>query len=335
VIRNALGRFATLFTAASMAVMVLGVGAAGAAPPTWAINVDLLPPVVATDANAGYRVTISNNGTSNIVSLSLSSSVSDQPVYRTQPAYSSTSGGPGSCTTSGTWSCSLGTLPAMSSVEVIVAWSTMGSTNRFDVTFNAKTVGATESDGIKKKSRGDALSQSVSTTIAASGGDFDGGFALDATTFATNPSLGRRNIQATSVTTPDDQVIPATVRDGPGASSDPECPTATTTFGECSLLRVGEGRTFSAFKVVLLVLGNSVPGGVSTGDIDVFHTYADGFNPDGSIKYTTDIIGNDDGERCATEDDSSSAPCVFVTKVGSNYKIVVWLLRNGGLKGGI
>jgi len=334
VIRKGFRRIAILFTAASMALILVGVGTAGAATPTWVMNVDRLPPVVATDANAGYRVTILNNGTSNIVNLSLSSSVSDEPVYRTQPEYSSSSAGPGACTTSGTWSCSLGALPAMSKVEVIVAWSTVGTTGKFDVTFSAKTVGDTSSDGDKKKSRGDALTKTVSTTISTSG-DFDGGFALDATTYATNASLGRRNIQSTSVSTPDDQFIPATVQDGPGTSSDLECPTATTTFGECSLVSVGEGRTFAAFKVVLLVLGNAVPGGTSTADIDVFHTFADGLNPDGSIRYTTEIIGNDDGERCASEDDSSLAPCVFVTRVGSNYRIVVWLFHNGGLRGGI
>jgi hypothetical protein len=85
-------------------------------------------------------------------------------------------------------------------------------------------------------------------------------------------------------------------------------------------------------KVNLLILGKGIPGSVGPDDIVLYHlggTNAergdDGIIGDGATSGAT--------ERCASATDSASAPCIYVTEEGQNFRIVAWLLHNGSLRG--
>ena len=224
-------------------------------------------------------------------------------------------GGPGSCTTTGQLVCTLGTLPAGTTITFTVALHVpTGTTGTYDATFTLESAsGNTGSDG--GNSRGDKLIY-VSKTAIGSGTNFDGGFTLDSTTFQTTGSLGRNNKQTTTLDTTDLH-IPVTVTDG--VDSFP-CTACSNLVGEWSVLDVNNGSS-GPIKVTIMVWGGSVPGGVNASDLYLLHA-------DGSGGYT--VVD----QLCdATH---SNADCLAGTpvKVGNNFKIVAWLAHNGGIRGG-
>jgi hypothetical protein len=316
-IRLRAGRVATLLTAALTASMLIGVGAASAAPPRWAMTVATLPATVSPGADAGYRVTITNSGPSNIASLFLVSDQSVAPSYVSAPSQ-------GTCNSTGLLSCAFGALGAGQSVVVTVAYKTPGSGNAFGVTFQANTTGATFSD-TKGRSHGDTLfaDPKVTSTTLSTSPDFAGGFAVGATSYANVQEVERRNPQATSITA-FQSLIPVTIQDG--ITSGVPCTVAACSgaFGQWSNLSVAEGAAFSTpFKVTLLVWGGAVPGGTSANEIFVLHTTDAG---------ATSVIDQPCSPATGTP---ANAECLTATKVGSNYRIEVWLFQNGSIRGGI
>ena len=308
-----LSRFTTILATAMLASTLLGVGTAVAGQPGWSISVVKLPPTVSPGADAGFRVTLTNSGPSNIASLYLTSNLAAAPSYVGTPTQ-------GTCNASGPLYCSFGALVAGSSVTVLVAYTTPGSGTSFKVTFEANTTGATTSDS-KGKSHGDTLT-SAQTVGLSSSKDFAGGFVIGAGTVENDQSVGRRNPQSTSVESPA-SLVPVTVEDGITTGVPCTVAACSNAFGEWSNLSVAGGAAFGTpFKVTLLVWGNEVPGGVGTGDIVVLHT------TDGGSTYVIDT-------PCTPSTGTpTNAECLTVTKVGSNYKIVVWLFQNGNLRGG-
>ena len=71
-IRKRLGRLATAFTAGTMALALLGVGSVAARNPQWTVSFDKLPTSVGAGNEAGWFVTVTNNGPSNINDLNIS-----------------------------------------------------------------------------------------------------------------------------------------------------------------------------------------------------------------------------------------------------------------------
>lgn len=315
--RQRSGRVATLVTAALAASMLMGAGTASAAPPRWAMTVEKLPATVSPGADAGYRVTITNNGPSNIASLFLVSDRTVAPSFIGAPSQ-------GSCNETGLLSCAFGALGAGQSVVVTVAYTTPTSGNAFGVTFQANTTGATFSDS-KGRSHGDTLfaDPKITSTALSSNPDFAGGFAVDATSYANVQDVKRQNPQATSIEG-FQSLIPVTIQDGITSGVDCTIGACSGAFGQWSSLSVGGGATFaSPFKVTLVLWGPSVPGGASTDDIFVLHT------PDAGPTYVID-------QHCSPASGTpTNAECVTVTKVGNNYMIEVWLFQNGSIRGGI
>lgn len=327
-IRKRIGRFATIITAASLTLMVLGVGAVSAKNPSWAIAITKLPPTVGAGHDAGYQVTVSNSGPSNINTLSMVVTPAATPTAA--PTYFSgltwNFGDHGSCTGtgpggSGPLTCDLGTLSALQAVTFTVAYLVpAGSTGSFDVTVAIQSgSGNTGSD--PGSSRGDAFSKTASTGISSSQ-NFDGGFSVDGDTYQTTGSLGRNNKQSTTLETTG-ALIPVTIQDGITTGVSCTIPACANLIGEWSKLDVNGGQVFGTpFKVTLLVWGGAVPGGVSASDIFVLHTLDNG---------TTVEINT----PCTPTTGTPTNPeCLTVTKVGSNFKIVVWLFQNGNARGG-
>jgi hypothetical protein len=314
-------RLATIASAATLALMLIGPGFASANPPKWVLTVTPLPPTVKAGASAGFFVTIKNNGPSNIATLFLVSDQAADPTYVGTPTQ-------GSCTSTAPFKCTFGALAAAQSVSVTVAYSTAGFASPFGVIFEGNTTGDTISDGDKNTSHGDTLfSDPKITTVALSSSvNFGGGFSPDTGTVA-NGALGGSNTQQTTVNPPKAGII-ATVEDGLvdttfSCTGALEC---GNRFGQWSRVNVDNGHNFSsdtprAFKVTLVLSGSLVPAGTATTDIDVIHV------PDTGSPYAIQA-------RCdSTTPIPGNVECVTVTKSGNVYTIVVWLFSNGGLHG--
>ena len=326
-IRKRLGRIATVLTTAMVATMLVGVGSASAANPSWAVSFDRLPNVVAPGNDTGWFVTVTNNGPSNINDLNISitsEETGDLPSYISDLILSS--GGTESCSTAtGALVCNVGTLVDDGTVTFTVAFPVpLGDTGSFDLNIGLRAgTGDTETDG-PGKSRGDKVTFTNSTPISQSS-NFDGGFSADEFIYQTNQALGRRNLQASTVENVGAN-IGVTIEDG--ITNGVDCATAAsrTCIGEWTALNVDDGDSFgTAFKVTLLISGSTVPGNLSASSIVLVHQLDGG---------SVEVLGDSPDERCASENDSASAECVFVTKVGSNYKLVAWLFQNGNLRGG-
>jgi Domain of unknown function DUF11 len=324
--RRHLGRLMTALTTAAMALSVLGVGTAAAKPPNWSVTPIRLPATVAPGNDAGYSVTIANHGPSNINALNLTVTALATPAAA--PSYFSgltyTSGGPASCSTSGVLTCQIGTLVAGASVTFTVAYAVPGThSGTFDVDF-AIRAGTGDVEG-GNNSRGDKLNV-ISKTAVSQSVNFDGGFAVGQSTYETNQAVGRNNRQATTLVSPE-SLIPVTIEDG--ITSGVPCTVAqcANAFGEWSKLTVAGGKNYQTagtpFKVTLLVWGNAVPGGTKAEDIVFLHTLDNG---------TTEVI--DDACTPATGA-PTNAECLTVTPVGKNFRIEVWLYKNGFGRGGI
>jgi hypothetical protein len=282
-------------------------GAASAAKPAgWTMTAVPTPSVVHNGANAGYVVTISNSGPSNIAALYLDTA--DSPTYVSGPA--------GACSTPGVpLHCSFGALTAGSSVTVTVAYATPSSGTKFSEQFLSNTTGATTSDQ-GGDSHGDNKTATGSTTLTTDK-NFAGGFAIDRESVGTDTSLGNKNVQATSVTPPESGVV-ATVQDGSGAGTFTCTGCTKTLFGEWSKVTVNGGLpSTTLFPVTLLVYGKSLPKDATVDTIDLVHVLDNG---------TTEILST----RCGTD---PSPNCVTVTPVGSTFRITGWVYQNGGFKG--
>ena len=207
---------------AAAALMLLGAtllstaGVAVASPPAgWSMHVTALPDGVTPGADAGYEVTISNAGPSNISQLYL---VNDA-VHKGNPTYV---GAPskGSCTLPGVQllctfgALNAGTASAPNSVKVIVGFNTSGFASPFDPVLEATTGGVSFTD--PKRSHGDVLVDSFfSGTTLFSDKNHGGGFSISTGSIISDfAKLNGNNKQNTGVAGLP-LGTPATVQDGP------------------------------------------------------------------------------------------------------------------------
>ena len=337
--RKRLGRFATLLTAAMTASMLIGAGTASAANPTWDITITPTPTKVGVNHDAGYIVTVVNNGPSQINALSVTLTALEDPTAL--PTYLSgldyNVGTDRTCEKAVPQTCALGTFDAGVSVTFTIAYAVLPGKSamcrseanqnvacfRLEVSIRAGT-GDTGSDG-KGKSRGDAYKETGFAEIGS--GDFDGGFVVDADVYQTNPSLGTRNIQATRLERAA-ELVPVTIEDGiptlASCDSTADHSACTGLFGEWSRLNVNNGASFGTpFKVTLTIRGG--PGGGSADDIAIVHVLDDG---------TIEVIS----QACTfsgTDPVPTNPECLVATKSGNVWIIEVWLKKNGSIRGGI
>ncbi len=303
--------FGRLFAALCLAgsFVLVASGSASAATPRWSMSVVDLPSLVANGSGAGYQVTITNAGPSNISSLFLVTKAQDSPGFLTTSQ--------GTCSSSGPLKCTFGALGAGQSVTVVVGYATPASGKSFDPVFQANSNGSTFSD-TKGRSHGDTLQDPNETaTQLTTSTNFAGGFALTDNDVKTADNVGRNNVQATTVSPPTVGVI-TTAQDGLAANAFTCTGCNKTLFGDWSRVTVGDGTPFDTlFPVTLLVYGKALPKDATQDSIDLVHVLDDG---------STEILST----RCG---DTPTPNCVTVTPVGSNYKITGWVDQNGGFKG--
>lgn len=305
--RRATAAASFLLLATAMLASAPGVEAS---PPNWVMNVVALPASVAPGATAGYRVTITNNGPSNISSLYLVTKTTAATVY-----VDDSGDGRNACTDAGVaLSCSFGALNALEHVTITVAYTTTGSTS-FDPGFEGNTTGQAYTD--PKRSHGDTL---IDSTFAGTtlNGDKNFGGAFNITfggVVSNNASLTGQNKQSTKVSN-----LPAatgaTVLDGPtvtGSCTDDllngiDC---SKLFGEWSQVNVGNGGQYAAPILIQI----SYKSGTPTAFLHV-------------VGSTQERIGQCAGNIAPTSD--SQLPCF--TWDGKNTASI-YTLFNGLIKG--
>jgi uncharacterized protein DUF11 len=196
----------------------MSAGVATAVPPNWVMTVTPLPASVTPGAAAGFEVTVTNNGPSQISALYLNSNLPTvTPVYLRSVDRPGACGESGTVPPSGPLFCSFGALIDDQSVTIVVAYDTTGSSASFPITFQANTTGATQQDGIKGKSHGDTLTKTVSTALSTNK-NFAGFFNLSGSGAIQNDAnINGNNKQSTGVGNLP-AGIEATVLDGPGAT---------------------------------------------------------------------------------------------------------------------
>ena len=320
-IRKRLGRIATALTTAALLGALAVAAPVSAAPPGWEFrDAENLSPLVGENNNAGWSFRIYNGGSSNIAKLYLTDSLDQAAVFVQDDR--------GACVKTPVLYCDFGALNAGDSINVLVVHTAPSTAGAFPITFQLNGSGNTFSDG-KGRSHGDTeeltfdgKQENPPVTMVSTSGEFDGGYVVaPGETFSTGTTVTRQNPQSSSVVAPI-SLSAVTIQDlGSYGTGDP-C--GIEGFENC----IGQWTKVDAptaggakIKVTLLIRGQGLPGNIGPEDIVVYH---DG---DG-------IIGDDAGERCSSADDSASAPCVYVTEVGNNFQVVVWLLHNGSLRGG-
>jgi hypothetical protein len=304
-------------------------GVALASPPNWVMTVEKLPEVVSNSSPAGYRVTIVNNGPSNISSLFLVDNNDATPVYLT-------SSRPGTCNEtpplSGPLRCSFGALNNGQSVTVVVAYATPSSGGSFAITFQGNTTGDSFKD-FKNRSHGDLLlaDPAITVTGLTTSKNFAGRFGLDGSIVSNDQNVGNKNVQATSVQPPG-AGLGTSVQDGTGAPQyDCTACGALSLIGEWSTISVNNGDVFpSLFRVDLLIYGQKIPKDATIDTlVHIWTSVASGVTTT-----HTDLIT----ETCNIDPDTgkptNSNECIVVTPVDGNTLISGWLFHNGGVRGG-
>ena len=312
-IRKRLGRLATLTTAAAMALLLVGVGTTSAATPGWkASNAVATLSNVGPGKDAGFTVTLKNDGPGNISTLYLKA---DQAAsYVSDPTH---------CTQlSPTLYCFFGAQNVDQTITFQVAFAVPSSTGTFTVNFSESANGFSTSDK-GGNSRGDINSFPGTVSVTTGGGNFDGGVNVGGDTYSDDQNVGRNNVQATKLESAPN-LAAVTIQDGVTSFT---CQTGVSQcsrlIGEWSVLHVGDG-SVGPIKVTILVYGNAVSGNPDPSTLFLVHTKDNG---------TTNVIT----QQCTyTAGVVDNADCLagLPTKVGRNYQIVAWLATNGGIRGG-
>jgi hypothetical protein len=307
-----------LLGATSLAVSALvGPAAVFGATPNWVGHeVEELPPVVSPGMDAGYRVSITNNGPSNISQLYLVTPNADTP----NPSYVDPS--QGSCSASGPLFCSLGALRKNRTATVIVAFPTPAdATGSFTVDFEWNTTGLGSGGSDSDQSHGDAVEQTGVTMLSGDAEDFAGGFLIpdESNVVSNSQSVSGSNPQTTLIVSPADGIA-VTVQDGPGVE-DPGCPAPFTCWGQTSEIHVGDGSdAYGAQMVVIQVDGSIVRPGVNKNNLKVIH-----FDDEGVPTEVT----------ASCNRNNPRPDCKIVENIpGGGFKVTLWLESNGFIKFG-
>ena len=241
-------------------------GTVTAAPPRWVMTVTPLPDTVTAGATAGFEVTVTNNGPSNISALYLNDNKGETPVYLSSER-------PGACgptdPPTGRLFCSFGALTAGDSVTIVVAYATPTSGASYAIKFQANTTGATFSDG-KGRSHGDTLELAASTALS-NNKNFAGTFSTAGGNVIFNAAISGNNKQQSGLQLPIG--VQGKVLDGPDATG--TCVSVPAQGINCALnngewaeVTVGDG-DIGGFILIMKYKNTSTP-------TAFFHSFGNG-----------------------------------------------------------
>jgi uncharacterized repeat protein (TIGR01451 family) len=279
-------------------------------PAGWRATAAATPTQISADDAAGYTVTFTNDGPSNISQLYLMAAtpsgatfieVAKAPVGVV-------------CNTGGPLFCNIGAVNAGSpTLEFVVVYDAPSS-GPLTVDFQFSTTGVPSG---KNRSHGDALTVSA-TTQQTTSGNFAGRFAYTNTllTVADNQTIGRTNRQATTATGPETD-IPITVGEVP-LSTYPCPPVAEgECFSEWSEFNVGAGKHYDLGFTAQVALSHfEVPGNITADTVRFLHVL-----DNGSV---------DELERCTT---AGQVDCFTAVQQGLDILTTFILTVNGRVGG--
>lgn len=307
-------RLATAGIAVSLAASIAAPAATLAAPPNWSMEVEELPGTVSPGGAAGYVVTITNHGPSNVSKLFLTTD-STNPLDTVYVAGRD-------CDPVGEQLfCRLGQLRRGRSVSVTVAFQTPAAGSSFSVIFEGNTGGASDSD--PGSSHGDTVKATGMTSLNADAVDFRGEFVTGAQTVGNSQTLSRSNPETIRVNVPEPN-IPVTVEDGPGVSG--ICPANLDCFSVAEL-HVNRGAVYDDGFSIFVQYDGSL-GGPSANNLSIWHEFD---APHGTV------TGEEITADCRFPGNSevpNNVPCLIAQNLGGgDVSAIVWINENGKIFG--
>jgi len=297
-----------------------------ASTPSWEpMVVVALPGTVTYGAVAGYQISITNDGPSNISQLYLFATDASGNLDVTPPVYENPFQGTCNDPSTGFY-CSLGQLNAHATVTVIVAYTTPTSGASVTHYFSANTTGSTANDG--GTSHGDTNDGQATTNLVGAASDSGGAFVTtNGQTIQNNQTIGAGNRQSTKALL-NGKFYPATVQDG--ATFSPTdlqaCTLSTKTFnctdlfGEWSQVNVNNGAVFSSYFTITVQIDATLVGsGVNANNLVVYHQYQDS----AGVWHQEAIIASCSG---------SAVPCRSVTTGKVYWTISIRTYHNGNFR---
>lgn len=267
-----------------------------------------LPRTVAPGENAGYSVTILNNGPGNISQLYFFADEAPTPVF-SQPSQ-------GSCTNpQGTLFCSLGALGAGQSATIVSAFPTPDDdSTSFTVNFAFNTTGL--GSGGSDNSHGDELVTS-GTTALSHDPNFAGGFSVQAGGTEANGAISNTNLVSTSLTAADGQRnLILTVADDSALTANPTCD-GCISGAFTAELHVGDGSASFGLSKVVIDYHKNLWKTVNFKKLTVVHIHDDLSSHE--IAFSNSCSGT---TECAT----------FTSLSGGHGRVTLYLAQNGWVK---
>jgi len=306
-----------LTIAATLTVSVLASTAVAGNPAGWSAVAVANPTKVSANDTAGFDLTFTNSGPSNISQLYLVSTADGFLEAKTDQ---------GTCNTGAPLFCNIGAVNDGGIVHITVVYAT--TTVDKTVLFEFNTTGV--SGDKKGKSHGDSLKLPPTTAVVStSTRDFAGRFigTKGNQTVLDDPNLSNKNPHSTQVNAPVD-FIPATVEERLAGAFD--CPSGiegfdpSSCFGQWSVVNVNNGFVYTQGFTILVGLSHfEIPHGVDASNLSFVHLHDDG---------TFDRLITDD---CVfgTGPAPTNMPCKVVTPSGSDLLGLLWVTENGPYRG--
>jgi hypothetical protein len=335
--RLRLAWFAAVVTTSLMAVLVLSPASTLAKPPGWGFDpIVTVPGTVSPGRAVAFDVTIKNDGKSNISSVLMGTSLGASnplavPVYISDATWT---GQPapliarpcGSAPYTTALSCNFGNIVSGAKVSLRIAFHTPATGSSWAFNFLLTGNGDTPSD-TGGTSHGDTKTGAASVALS-SDPDYAGGFVVDGgESFSTVDNLTKQNPQSTKLIAGSSLQI-ATIQESSSYTPSGTLCSTTHCIGQWAIVTAPNPDS-ALINGSLLIYGKGLPGSVGPEDIVLHHLGGTDLE-----RGDDGVIGDEPSERCASATDSASAPCIFVTQEGQNFRVVFWLLHNGGLRGG-
>jgi hypothetical protein len=275
---------------------------------TDANSVTELPAKVEPGENAGYSVTIRNNGPSTISQL-FAFTGEGTPVAEFAAASQ------GACSPADeAFFCSLGALPAGATVTIVGAFATPTEGTSFSVDFFFNTTGLGTGDG--DSSHGDEL-QATGTTVLSQDPNFAGGFSTELAETESNGAISGTNLVSTSLTAPDGQKnLILTVADETALSDNPAC-TGCIYPAFTAELHLGDGSASFGLMTVVIDYQKNLWKTANFNKLSVVHIHDD------LTRHEIPFSSSCSGEvECAT----------FTNLPGGHGQVTLYLAQNGWVK---
>lgn len=328
--RARMGRVGVALGAASLLIAGLFAGTAQAAQANWSVEIQPTPPKVEFGTAAGFFITFTNAGPSNVSQLYYVDDVAPFGDQNPDPAPVYFESSQGSCAvTAGDLRCTLGAVNAGQTATIEVAYP--APTNGANLAYK----GEVNSTGVSlndkgKNSHGDALGASATALLAAGNGNFGGRFNTQNNGNVVNGQVlsgtNKQNAKISFLAAN----VGASIEDGlpnNAFSCAPACNGASFS-GDWIRVIVDHGQPQgTAFQVQTQIRN---PGNVDVNTAVVYHVLDTG---------QVQVIGDDPAERAtSTAQPGTLAPegSVFMQYVTAGnqtvLEVTVWLTQNGGIR---